>query len=143
MRKKEMLGGCVVWLGIALLIVAALLVRPRMPPFWGNAPFNRARWAAGKGWRPDNVRQAMVRSLLTEHRLVGLSRWEIRGMLGPPDGTEVRTPTSLRVPESEAMRAREWHYILGVPDGPEADYYFLVVQFSQKGTVRRWVIRAS
>jgi len=138
-RHRSIAIGC----GSALAVVLALLYGLYywgQHPNWGNLRFDAPRWRAAKRWDAHNVRGKMVRSLLREYDLVGMTRSQVERLLGPPDGAGRRVPDDLRVPAAIAARAPRWWYLLGAYSGFRIDYDFLVLQFDDHGRVRRWRI---
>jgi len=113
--------------------------------FWGNTPFDQAVWVAeGADGEPayDSVRGRMVRSLLRNHRLVGMTRHEALLLLGTPD--ELNWSQSYPKPEPDdegALEAAEdYCYVVGSYSGFRIDYDSLIVEFNDAGRVRGWGI---
>jgi hypothetical protein len=103
---------------------------------WGNRPFESGAWASAAGHDdPDpvhNPRGIMLRSLLRDHPLRGLSEAEVSGLLGCPDSTD---PVS-GVPVG---RRETWNYFVGYYSGFRMDADFLSLTF-RDGKVVTWRI---
>jgi hypothetical protein len=105
---------------------------------WGNRPFDSAVWQAAPRSIDDrdeehNPRGAMLRSLLRNHRLRGLTKAEVVALLGKPDPAD--GISSSRVPQYET-----WDYYVGWYSGFKLDPDFLAVMFGLDGRVADWAI---
>ncbi|MHB8995166.1 MAG: hypothetical protein ACYC63_07955 [Armatimonadota bacterium] len=100
---------------------------------WGNRPFDSAVWRAAPKSIDDpasaeNPRGAMLRSLLRDHSLRGLSKPQVLLLLGKPEPS-ANMPLSV---------ADEWHYYLGCYSGFKIDADFLSLEFGADGRVAEW-----
>jgi hypothetical protein len=132
----------------ALVVVAlsACWYRPLNDWFltigWGDRPFVSAVWSEARNDPPDNPRGAMFRSLLREHRLVGLSRDQVQALLGRPDyvdgmwdGTGAGSLSADRL-----ASGREFRYLLGSYSGMRIDPDLLSLRFGANDTVISWCV---
>lgn len=92
---------------------------------WGSLPFDSGRWKAVDPRDWDSVRGKMVRSLVRDHRLKGMTRSQVIQLLGHPDGSS---------------RATKFIYILGAYSGFGIDYDVLELEFDAAGRARKWRI---
>lgn len=113
-----------------LLPVAALvlLFELRGPfPRLENIAFDSETWKHASTEPPGGTtRGQMLHSLERNHRLKGMTREQIRELLGEPcdDGP----------PNSE----KRWHYDLGFCSGFQIDMDFLTFEFGDDGRVTGW-----
>jgi hypothetical protein len=114
---------------------AVLMTAEIYRPFVGFASFNHSQWLAGKSWN-SNARQEMIRSLLLFGHLRGEGRTEVIALLGPPDGVGHVVRDDLTVSPSDAARAAEFDYVLGVRMG--AGHEGLALRFGADGRVTGW-----
>lgn len=95
--------------------------------------FDRALWISKAPWKEDGLygadqplRGMMLDDLLTNHLRAGMTREEVRAMLGPANGS-----SKFGVP-------REWSYGLGAWSGMRMDGDYLSVVFDARGRVERF-----
>lgn len=136
--------------GLSLVILAALLfclflwtrIRPLDYWFctigWGNRTFDSIVWqrAAREQGTSHCARGQMLRSLLRA-RLIGMSRPQVRRLLGGPD---MAYKTDRFHPASDAERATIWGYGLGMYSGFRMDMDVLEIIFGPDDRVESWSI---
>jgi len=74
-----------IMLGTPLIVLIAMFRPPKAP-----SPFDANKWKSGNRWS----RGAMVEDLTRNHVLIGKSRSEVYGLLGPPDTCTIPAPNS-------------------------------------------------
>ncbi len=104
---------------------------------WGDATFDSEEWKAVEALRPDSPRGTMVSDLLDNHELIGLTREQVRELLGDPE--EANTSRGRRAHPVET--APEWIYYLGMYSGFRIDEDILVIKFDANDRVKRWWVR--
>lgn len=112
---------------------------------WGDKAFSRSEWIDAEV-DPDSVRGQMVRSLLQNTQLQGMTRSEVRSLLGPPDRLnwdQVAAPYPSPDSPQELARADDYCYYLGAYSGFGVDPDYLIVRFGDSGMVRSWGIGQS
>lgn len=133
LRTTTIVGACI----LLFVAVAWLLLHPlawwTLTIGWGDRPFDSGGWKTAPTMQQDrdgehNPRGAMVRSLCRSGQLRGLTRAEVRDVLGEPD--------TLAYPPTTSDEA--WHYYIGWYSGFHMDPDFLAVGFGPDGRVVRW-----
>jgi energy-coupling factor transporter transmembrane protein EcfT len=148
LRRGRRCSRRVVWAVAAVFLGALTLwcwVRPGEYWFltlgWGDRPFDSAVWGkADRGELLGNSRGSMVRSLLRDHPLPGLSREDVRQLLGDPDYVDWEFPARFsEVPTDHDIRvARTFQYALGGYSGFGMDVDLLCLRFGIDGAVADW-----
>jgi hypothetical protein len=114
-------------------VFAGVLLAPSLqrhwpvPPAWSRVPFDAAEWRAAKWEEGDTIRARMLRSLLQQHPLVGMSRSEVIGLLGTPEWTA--GPSSGPPSSAQLDYAPTFTYALGLCNLVGMDVDVLVVRF--------------
>jgi hypothetical protein len=78
--------GCGVLVWLCVVGTLSDRVATRVMPGDGTMPFDAAAWRAAKDRTSDETRFHMVRSLVRDHQIIGLTRSYVLALLGPPDG---------------------------------------------------------
>jgi len=148
-RQQRLSRRLAIALAIAVLIAAVWLLAHRalVPGGFvgaGDSPFTSATWKGARG-NSASLRYDMVRSLVKGRQLKGLSRAEVLGLLGPPDGAVVASRLWGGAADDQqlATQASEYWFDLGVP-GERAWWSltktrcWLILEFGASGGVSRW-----
>jgi hypothetical protein len=107
---------------------------------WGNLPFDQKQWRAARNWNPNNVRGKMVRRLLHDYQLKGMTRKEAIALLGQPDGADGSLSDSQKFSDAAINKARTLYWVLGMWSGMRMDYDTLDLEFEERGRVVNWAI---
>lgn len=128
-------GRCLLLILLLILVSLASFVALMFMPGllstyedWGDLQFTSERWKAVDAKVPGNPRGAMLSDLIETHQLVGLTRDEIKALLGPPD---------------HISGGSDWQYYLGAYSGFQVDEDILVIEFNGGERVTAWRVRAS
>jgi len=101
---------------------------------WGSDRFDSGAWRALSANNVDPApRGRMLRSLLRDHPLEGMTTAQVRGLLG--DGE--RSPDQL--PQTRQDGRERWEYDVGLPPALSVDHNYLVIEF-RRGRVVGWDI---
>jgi len=114
-------------LGVGLL-VGVFAGTPVVRDYASRMPFDSASWKAENRRDAAGLRVRMVDDLLRTHKLVGMSRAQLEGLLGVP-------------PATEYFREYDYVYWLGPERGPfSIDSEWLVVKCAQGFVVSAIVV---
>ncbi len=122
---------------IVTLLVLPLILPDRGYLDWGDATFDSEEWKAVEAGGPDSPRGTMVSDLLANHELIGLTREQVRELLGDPEFAN----TSRGRSSNQVETAPEWIYVLGMYSGFRIDEDILVIKFDANDRVKRWQVR--
>jgi hypothetical protein len=111
-----------------------------------HIPFDAARWKEPVDAKIESecVRGRMVRDLLADRKLDGLTRGEVEEMLGRPEYLGSGLDLSMDEAEDPAAamaNARVWNYYLGFCSGFQIDPDFLAIEFDEDGLVQNYHTR--
>ena len=104
------------------MVSGLLIISPIVSDYATRVSFDSAKWKAENQGGPQGVRVRMVDDLLRKHRLVGMTREQVDGLLGVP-------------PHTNYFREYDYVYWLGPERGfISIDSEWLVIKF-EKGVV--------
>lgn len=102
---------------------------------WGNDRFDSGVWCAMSARDADHTsRGRMLRSLLRDHPLKGMTITQVRELLGDSDTGPYQPP--------ERDNRASWQYNVGLPPALSVDESYLVIDF-RRGRVVGWSVLQS
>ena len=115
----------VVLVAVSVVLGAAVLSGAFAGTSRGEDAFNSARWRSHVACGENSVRLRMLDRLLDDHLERGMTRGEVRRLLGRPDYID------------DTDRTKGWSYGAGTEEG-NWDCTYLYVGFDRNGRLVEW-----